>query len=155
MIKTVIKSLLIFSLAYAFSIEYAGNCCNLELKAETPKNPKNTRIKLDNEGEKVNIGNGYRLEYTFDKKPSMGTVILKIKIYDAGGNRYTGFKITGDYGMPSMSGAHDSGDVEFKISRKKDYLLPVNIVMPGEWEIKIRVMKDGKTLFLGSILINV
>ena len=30
-----------------------------------------------------------------------------------------------------MSGAHDSGEVPFKLNRKGDYLLPVNIVMPG------------------------
>jgi hypothetical protein len=35
MIKTIIKILLIFSLAYEFSMEYAWDCRNLDLRAAT------------------------------------------------------------------------------------------------------------------------
>lgn len=59
-------------------------------------------------------------------------------------------EIIGDAGMPSMSGAHDTGDKPFVLSNKGAYLLPVNIVMPGEWEIKLTVKKVGKVIFRGS-----
>jgi hypothetical protein len=57
--------------------------------------------------------------------------------------------------MPSMRGAHDSGSVEFKLNRKDDYLMPVNIVMPGDWEVQVTIQKDGKPVFYGSITFDV
>jgi hypothetical protein len=57
--------------------------------------------------------------------------------------------------MPSMRGAHDSGDVDFKLNKKNDYLLPVNIVMPGDWEVRVTFLKDGKPVFHGGITFDV
>jgi hypothetical protein len=42
-----------------------------------------------------------------------------------------------------------------KLSNKGDYLLPVNIVMPGAWEIKLTVVKAGKPIFTGRYNFNV
>jgi hypothetical protein len=49
--------------------------------------------------------------------------------------------------MPSMRGAHETGDRPFVLSKKGDYLLPINIVMPGDWEIRITIVKGGKSIF--------
>jgi predicted metalloprotease len=49
-----------------------------------------------------------------------------------------------------MKGAHESGDQPFKLSQKGDYLLPINIVMPGGWEVRLTLLKDGKVIFKGS-----
>ena len=57
--------------------------------------------------------------------------------------------------MPSMRGAHDSGEVPFKLNKKGDYLLPVNVVMPGEWEVKLVFMKDKEPVFRGRITFKV
>ena len=43
-----------------------------------------------------------------------------------------------------MRGGHDTGDRTFQISKNKDYLLPLNIVMPGKWEIRAYGEKRGK-----------
>ena len=101
-------------------------------------------------GKKVPIGNGAYLIYAFDKKPKLGMVILKVDVYTADGKRDTSVEILGDSGMPSMRGAHETGDQSFKLSRKGEYLLPVNIMMPGEWEIRLSIKKDGKVIFRGS-----
>jgi hypothetical protein len=101
-------------------------------------------------GKKVPIGSGHYLIYGFDKKPKLGTIIMKIEIYTQDGNKDTSFEILGDSGMPSMKGAHETGEQLFKLSNKGAYLLPVNIVMPGDWEIRITIKKDGKVLFRGS-----
>src|SRR6185369_2233894 len=101
-------------------------------------------------GRKVPLGNGAYLIYGFDKKPKMGTIIMKVEVYTPDGKRDTSLEVLADAGMPSMKGAHETGDQPFKLSRKGDYLLPVNIVMPGDWEIRLTVKKDGKPIFRGS-----
>lgn len=101
-------------------------------------------------GRKVPIGNGGHLIYGFDQKPKMGVVIMKVEVYAADGKRDTSLEVLADSGMPSMRGAHETGDQPFKLSKKGDYLLPVNIVMPGDWEIRLTVRKGGKVIFRGS-----
>lgn len=101
-------------------------------------------------GEKVAINNDYYIIYGFDKKPKMGTVILKVSIYTKDGNKDTSLEVAADSGMPSMRGAHDTGDLPMQLSRNKEYLLPINIVMPGEWEIRLTIKKAGKVIFRGS-----
>jgi hypothetical protein len=100
-------------------------------------------------GKKVPIGNGYYLIYGFDKRPKLGTVIMKVEIFTAEGKKDTSFQASVDAGMPSMKGAHETGDRPFTLSKKGDYLLPISIVMPGDWEIRLTVSKDGKVLLRG------
>ena len=100
-------------------------------------------------GKKVAIGNGSYLIYGFDKKPKLGTVIMKVEIFNPDGGKDNTFEVKGDAGMPSMRGAHETGDRPFALSKKGDYLLPVNIVMPGDWEIRLTIIKGGKIIFRG------
>jgi hypothetical protein len=99
---------------------------------------------------KVQLGDGNYLIYKFDKQPKLGTLIIKVEIFNSNDKKDTSMEIIGDAGMPSMRGAHDTGDKPFALSNKGTYLLPVNIVMPGEWEIKLTVKKAGKVIFRGS-----
>jgi hypothetical protein len=101
-------------------------------------------------GKKVQFGDGNYLIYKFDKQPKLGTLIIKVEIFDSKDKKNTSMEITGDAGMPAMRGAHDTGDRPFALSNKGAYLLPVNIVMPGEWEIKLTIKKAGKVIFRGS-----
>ncbi len=100
-------------------------------------------------GKKVPIGDDRYFIYSFDKKPSLGTLIMKVQIYTAEGKKCTSLVIKADSGMPSMRGAHETGDRSFVLSKKGDYLLPVNIVMPGDWEIRLTIIKEGKVIFRG------
>jgi hypothetical protein len=111
--------------------------------------------ELPSSGKKCRINDDFYFTYEFTEKPRMGTAILRIQIFNGDRNRSTAFSIIGRSDMPSMAGAHDSGDQEFKLNRKGDYLLPVNIVMPGEWEIKL-TFKRGETIaFRGAFRFNV
>ncbi len=112
-------------------------------------------LTLPGYGKKCWIGKDYYFIYKFDKAPKMGTTILKIQLFNKNGKRNTNLNIIGNYGMPSMKGAHDSGDEPFKLNKKGDYLLPVNIVMPGEWEVKLTFIKDKKIIYLGKFRFNV
>jgi len=110
---------------------------------------------LPGEGKKCHIGEEYSFQYSFDKKPQLGTAILKIEVFDKSGKKDTSLKITGDSGMPSMRGHHDSGMIEFKLNKNGDYLLPVNVVMPGEWDVRLIFKKDDKPVYKGSLNFNV
>lgn len=106
-------------------------------------------------GKKVPIGDGYYILYGFDKRPKLGMAIMKVEIFTKEGKKYTSLEVKGDAGMPSMSGAHETGDKNFSLSQKGDYLLPINIVMPGDWEIRFTVLKDGKPIWRGRYNFNV
>jgi len=106
-------------------------------------------------GKKYDIDADTYLIYEFNEKPKMGTAFLKIQIFNRKGDKITPFTITGRSDMPSMRGAHDSGNVEFKLNRKNDYLMPVNVVMPGDWEVRVTIQKDGKPVYYGSITFDV
>jgi hypothetical protein len=114
------------------------------------KNPETVYPQMPAPGKKVMIRNEYYFIYDFDKKPKMGTVILKIELFTMDGKKDTTLEIKGDAGMPSMKGAHDTGERPFKLSQKGVYLLPVDIVMPGDWEIRLTFSKGGKVIFRGS-----
>ncbi len=100
--------------------------------------------ELPASGKKCRIDDEFHFIYEFTEKPRLGTAILRVRISDRDGKRSTEFTVLGRSDMPAMAGVHDSGDQEFKLNRKGDYLLPVNVVMPGEWEIKL-VFKRGDT----------
>ncbi len=104
---------------------------------------------LPGPGKKVPLADGYYFIYGFDKKPKLGTVIMKVEVFTKDGKKDTSLEVKGDAGMPSMRGAHETGERPFQLSKKGDYLLPVNIVMPGDWEIRLTFFRGGKVVFRG------
>ena len=106
-------------------------------------------------GKKVLIGKDYYFIYGFDRKPKLGTVIMKVEIYTAKGEKETSMEVKADAGMPSMKGAHETDERSFKLSRTGDYLLPIDIAMPGDWEIRLTILKDGKVIFRGRYQFDV
>lgn len=110
---------------------------------------------LDKLSSKTWIDNETYFVYEFDKRPALGTVILNVKIFYKNGSRNNEFVLTGISGMPDMHGIHDSEETVFRQNKKDDYLLPVNVVMPGKWEIKVKFKKDKKEVFNSKINFNV
>jgi hypothetical protein len=106
-------------------------------------------------GQKHWIGEQYYFIYDFDKKPQMGTIIMKIQVFTKGGKQDSSMEITGSADMPSMKGAHGSGEQPFKLNKKGDYLLPLNVVMPGDWEVVLNFSKDKKPIYTGNVRFNV
>jgi len=125
------------------------------VQAQEAKPPEIVWKSLPGPGRKFAIDDRYVLRYEFNEKPKLGMIILKVQVFDKSGAQVTPFAATGRSDMPSMHGAHDSGDVEFKLNRKNDYLLPVQIAMPGDWEIRIIFRLNGKPVFYGSIRFDV
>ncbi len=110
---------------------------------------------LPKPGEKVPLGEGHYFIYGFDKPPRIGTYVMRVEIFTREGTRDTSFVVKGDSDMPSMRGAHSTGEKEFSLSAKGVYLLPVRVVMPGDWEVRFVFVKDGKTVLRGAYLFDV
>lgn len=117
--------------------------------------PKASGISvLADEGEKNPLPDGGWFTWQFDKKPKLGSLIVKVRVFKKDGARNTAYVITGETGMPEMS-AHDSGRVKFVKNKKGDYLLPFDVVMPGDWQVVIRVKQGKKEIYAGKILFNI
>jgi len=134
-----------------------ANCPNkLTLAAADTSAPKAAPVykELPGQDKKVQLDENTYFIYKFDKKPKMGMSILKIQVFNQKGKRDTTLAITGHSGMPSMRGAHDA-TAAFKLNKKGDYLMPVNVVMPGQWEIKLDLKKADKVIYRGSFRFGV
>ena len=132
----------------------SGTACADTMKMGAGTDAKATFEKLPGYNKKCWIGKDYYFTYKFDKTPKMGVVVLKIQLFDAKGQKSTALDILGHSGMPSMGGAHDL-DAAFKLNKKGEYLLPVNVVMPGQWEIKLTFSKDKAPIYRGTFKFNV
>jgi len=109
---------------------------------------------LPKPGEKVPIDADHYFVYGFDKQPKLGMAIMRVEIFHRDGQRDTSYVVKGDADMPSMRGAHSTGDQDFSLSAKGVYLLPVRLVMPGDWEIRFTFLKKGKAVFRGAYLFD-
>ncbi|MDR2426719.1 MAG: FixH family protein [Endomicrobium sp.] len=105
--------------------------------------------------QKVMINENYYFTYVFSKKPKLGTSTIKISIFNKNGSQNTSLEILGDYDMPQMRGRHSSGPIKFKKNKNGDYLMPLNSVMRGKWEILLVFIEDDKDIFAGAIHINI
>jgi hypothetical protein len=123
-------------------------------QASSQPNAQDMYKTLPGPGEKINIGQNYYFTYGFTKPPKLGTSIMKVEIFTRGGQKDTTLVVKGDVDMPSMRGAHSMGNKDFSISEKGDYLLPVSLVMPGDWEFRFSFVKDGSTLLRGAYLFD-
>ena len=127
----------------------------LAISAYGEKTNKPDYPSMPGPGQKIPMGSDYYFIYNFDKKPKLGMMIMKVDIYNSAGNKETSLQVKADAGMPSMKGAHETGERAFTLSKKGIYLLPINIVMPGDWEVRLTVTKGGKIIFRGSYQFDV
>lgn len=105
---------------------------------------------------KVNwIDENHYFTYSFDKKPKMGVAILKVKVYDKAKKPNQSFEVFADADMPSMKGAHSTGDVKLKANKKGELLVPINFVMPGEWLVELKFNKGGNQVFCGCFNVKI
>ena len=135
----------------------AGALCQFPIPAvvaaASPAAKRDYQV-LPKSGEKIPLGPKNYFTYAFTKTPKLGTSVMRVEIFTRDGVRDTSFAVKGDADMPSMRGAHSSGDQNFVLSAKGMYLLPVRLVMPGDWEVCFSFLKDGKTVLRGAYLFD-
>lgn len=137
---------------FAFSLEVAASPA---MSATTPPAAKAIYQPISKPGEKVSLDADHYFTYGFEKQPKIGMTIMRVEIFTRDGKRDTSFVVKGDADMPSMRGAHTAGDKDFSISAKGAYLLPIRLVMPGDWEIRFTFAKKGKVVFRGAYLFDI
>ena len=104
---------------------------------------------------KTELDKNYYFVCQFNQKPSIGINILKVQILDRKNKKVDVFTLKGSADMTQMRGMHGSGDTEFKRNKARDYLLPVDIVMRGEWEVVITFIKGKNEYRKAKIRINI
>lgn len=143
----------LISIAFAIaSVPLLTGCGRNENKSILPaaSTPSLGPILFSGEGKHNPLPAGGYFTWRFDKKPQIGGLIVILQAYSKEGEKESPYEISGEYGMPGMN-AHDSGPVPFQMNKKGDYLLPVEIVMPGPWQITLRIKRDGKQILVGTI----
>lgn len=105
-------------------------------------------------GAKVPLGKEHYFTYGFTQAPKLGNAVMRVEVFTLDGKRDRTFSVFGDADMPSMRGAHSSGRKPFALSNKGAYLLPVQLVMPGDWEIQFTFEKNGATVLRGAYLFD-
>ena len=106
-------------------------------------------------GERFVVSEGIYGTWEFTQKPQIGMVILKVQLFDKNDVKISPLTISGRSDMPSMRGHHDSGVIAFKLNKAQNYLLPVNVVMPGDWEIELVFRAGERVVFRGTIRFDV
>jgi hypothetical protein len=109
---------------------------------------------LPKPGKKVTLDAGHYFVYGFTKPAKIGMSIMRVEVFTRDGRHDTSFVVKGDADMPSMRGAHTMGDKPFSLSKKGEYLLPIPLVMPGDWEVRLTFVKEGKTVLRGIYLFD-
>ena len=105
---------------------------------------------LPKPGERVPLAPDYYFTYAFQKPPKLGAAILKLQVFTRTGQPDTSLAVHARADMPSMWGSHSTAFVELKVTKKGDYILPMDLTMPGEWEVRLIFLKNGKVIFRGS-----
>jgi hypothetical protein len=113
--------------------------------------PEPAAVLLPGEGRSCDLPGGMRFSYRFTSRPQMGLAVLKVEVFGPDGSRSTALKLTGKTGMPQMRKEHNSGEQPFKLNHKGDYLFPMEIVMPGDWEVVMSFYKGAKRIYRGKI----
>lgn len=131
-----------------------GICGSLPLSAAPAPAAKAGYHPLTKAGEKVPFDAGHYLTFGFDTPPKLGMAIMRVEIFSRDGKRDTSYTVKGDADMPSMRGAHSAGERAYALSKKGVYLMPVRLVMPGDWEVSFTILKDGKAVYRGAYLFD-
>jgi hypothetical protein len=152
------KKLMLITLLVAIMLPIAiwaqcADCPKTDGKAI--KAEKSQAVTLPGYNKKINLPDGKYFTYAFTKKPKLGTAILQVNVYDKKAKLSDDFEVYMIADMPSMKGMHSSGDVKMKANKKGALLAPVNFVMPGVWEVQLKFVKDGKSVYNGAFQLKI
>jgi hypothetical protein len=131
-----------------------GMALAVPVSAAPGPSDQGTYKTLPKPGSRVPLGKDHTFTFGFVKQPKLGNAIMRVEIFTLDGKPDRSFSVKGDVDMPSMRGAHSSGPKPFALSAKGAYLLPVQLVMPGDWEIRFTFEKSGETVLRGAYLFD-
>ncbi|PKN73380.1 MAG: hypothetical protein CVU50_03565 [Candidatus Cloacimonetes bacterium HGW-Cloacimonetes-3] len=130
--------------------QHCGSCPPTE-SAKAPEKASTPAPKELSVNKAEWISNDYYVKYTWQKKPKIGTDLLFVEVYNKDKKLVKDMSLTANSFMPTMRGAHDTGDVPMKMNKKMQYVIDVNFVMAGEWGVELKFAKNGKVFAAGLV----
>lgn len=112
-------------------------------------------MKLPGFGKKVGLDKDKYFTYDFVKKVKMGANTLKVNIQGKEKKPLTSYQVLVSYDMPSMKGMHAVNDKPMQVNRSGNYLLPLNFVMPGVWQVDLKIMDGKSVISTGSFTVKI
>ena len=103
---------------------------------------------------RVAISDQYSAAYGFAERPKLGMSTLKVSVFDKAGEKTSDVEVLASYDMPSMRGHHAYGPAPMAKSKGGDYLLPVQFVMRGDWEIVLTFRHEGQDIHTETISLD-
>jgi len=134
---------------------HCGSCSAYASPAPQKVAPAKEVIALGAARQAQWISSDYYLVYEWNKKPKIGTHILKVKIFDRGKKQVNNLTLTADAFMPSMKGAHDTGDKAMKLNKKNEFAIPVYFMMLGDWEILLKIKQGNKEIAQAAVRLKI
>ncbi len=141
------KGIYLAIIALILVLPLMGQHCGSCQVAENSSSPAKTSAAPQKQltaNKAVWISNDYYVKYSWQKKPKIGTDLLFVEVYGKDKKKVKDLSITADAYMPSMRGAHDTGDKPMKLNKNMKYVIDVNFMMAGEWGIDLKFAKNGK-----------
>ncbi|MFO7660194.1 MAG: hypothetical protein R6V77_04715 [Candidatus Cloacimonadaceae bacterium] len=108
------------------------------------KSSNSSVIILKEDNEPVPLADDKYFKYSFDKKPGIGTSILKVDVYDRKHRRSDDFVVSVLASHPKVKGVRNYEEIQMRVHRKGEFLLPINFDRSGDWELTLRFFKDGR-----------
>ena len=117
-----------------------------EVKKVQVKKVEAEKVKVvpAKQGKKNALDKEYYFTYSFDQRPVLGTLIVKVQVFDKNNKQASSFSVKGLMRMPEMQSMGDSGWLTFRKNKKGDYLSPYDLAMPGKYELELIFNKAGK-----------
>lgn len=135
--------------------QHCGGCPEGSRKPTPAKQTEATWLQAKDAGKPYSIDKSYTFEWEFSKSPKIGNNTLIVRVSKDGKRVSEGVEIFGSADMPSMKGAHSTGDIALKTNKKGDFLLPVSFVMLGDWEISLTFKSADKTINKANIPVSI
>lgn len=142
------KYILLLSLVIAWMMPlHAANCCpsGTATAIGSPTSSQPSAV-LTRAGRKYQINQNLFIKFNWNQRPRIGNRILSVELLDSNNNKLTNLNVTANAYMPSMRGAHDTGDRPMQLNRNQRYSIPVHFMMLGDWEIEIKIRRGNALL---------
>ena len=150
----IIISIILMAIAPFTAQTHCGSCSTGKSATVTEK-AETTQVVLSNPKKAQWISKDYYVEYDWNKTPKIGTSILSVKVFDKSKKPVTDLAITADVNNTSQKDTKATGDIALKPNKKGEFIVPVNFVSQGNWEIQLRFAKGDKALSNASIRVEI
>ncbi len=157
--KNLILTILLIALLPLAIYAQCGNCNNHPTGNGAPQtemsNAKTQKYIFANAGKAYKLNNDYSVKFRWQSKPKIGTKLLIVELYNKDNKLSNALNVSVNSYMPSMRGSHDTGHQPMKLNKNKAYVMPVNFMMLGDWELELKFNQGKTNIYTGYIQLKI